>query len=68
MRVQTLHPAGLGQGRDSINPFDEDRIRIWEQSWRARDREESGTSAPDPGRVKTCTDEKSLEFFFLGQP
>ena len=30
--------AALGQGRDSINPFYEDRIRIREQSWRTWDR------------------------------
>ena len=40
-------PICLGQERDSITPF-EDRMRIWEQSWLARDREETGTSAPDP--------------------
>jgi hypothetical protein len=31
--------SAMGQGRDSMNFFDEDRIRIREQSWHAWDRQ-----------------------------
>jgi len=43
--------SGRGQARDSMNLFEEDRIRIREQSWNAWDRQEPGMAAFDPSRA-----------------
>ena len=40
--------AGLGQGRDCLGLFGEDRITIPKLPWRARDCEKSATAALDP--------------------
>jgi hypothetical protein len=40
----------MGQGRDCIELFGEDRMKIPKQSWRGSDREKTGESASDPTR------------------
>ena len=48
------HPRpALGQGRDCVGLFGEDRIRIPKPPWRALDREKTGMTAFDPFRPYT---------------
>jgi hypothetical protein len=58
----------MGQVWDCIGLFGEDRIWILKRPWLAWLLEKAVTAACDPGCVKTCTDEKSLESFFLVSP
>jgi hypothetical protein len=45
--------SGLAQAPDCSGSIGEGSIRIPKPTWRVWDREKTGTSAPDLGRVKT---------------
>ena len=60
-------PRGRTIKTSCFPPFGKDRFGIPKPPWRAWDCKNTGTTGLDLGRVKTCTDEKPLESFFLGQ-